>query len=48
MFDTHNHQRRISIFQQSVYVAIDLPIKMAKMVFMVIAIVHRLCAQRSL
>ncbi len=48
MFDAHNNQGWMSILQESVYVAIDLTIKMAKVVFRVIAIVHWLRAKRGL
>jgi hypothetical protein len=48
MFDADHNERRMAIFQESVHVAIHLTIKVAKVVFSVIAIVHRLGAKRSL
>ena len=48
MFDAYNNQRWMSILQQSVYVAINLTIKMPKVVFRVIAIVYRLGPKRGL
>jgi len=48
MFDAYNDQGWISILQESVYVAINLTIEMAKVVFRVIAIMHRLGAKRGL
>src|SRR5579862_7730361 len=48
MFDTYNNQGRMCILQESVYVAINLTIKTAKMVFRVIAIMHWLRAKRGL
>ena len=48
MLDACNHERWMSILQESVYVAINLTIKMLKMVFRVISIMHRLRAKRSL
>ncbi len=47
MFDAYNNQGWMSILQESVYVAINLTIKTAKVVFRVIAIMHRLCAKRG-
>jgi hypothetical protein len=40
MFDAHDNQGWMSILQESVYIAINLTIKMAKVVFRVIAIMH--------
>jgi hypothetical protein len=48
MFDAYNNQGWMSILQESVYVTINLTIKTAKMVFRVIAIMHRLRAKRGL
>jgi hypothetical protein len=48
MFDADNNQGRMCILQESVYVAINLTIKTAKMVFGVIAIMHWLRAKRGL
>src|SRR5580692_11173432 len=48
MFDAYNNQGWMSILQESVYVTINLTIKMAKVVFRVIAIMHRLRAKRGL
>src|ERR1700733_10784484 len=48
VFDAHNNQRWMSILQESVYVAINLTIKKAELVFRVIAIVHWLRAKRGL
>jgi hypothetical protein len=48
MFDASNNQGWMSIFQKSVYVAINLTIKTAKVAFRVIAIMHRLRAKRGL
>ena len=48
MFDAHNNQGWMSILQESIYVAINLTIKTAKVVFRVIAIMHRLRAKRGL
>ena len=48
MFDAYNNQGWMSILQESVYVAINLTIKTAKMVFRVIAIMHWLRAKRGL
>jgi len=48
MFDAYNNQRRVPILQESVYVAIYLTIKTAKVVFRVIAIMHWLRAKRGL
>jgi hypothetical protein len=48
VFDAHNNERRMCILQESVYVAINLTIKMREMVFRVIAISHRLRAKRGL
>ena len=48
MFDAYNNQRRVPILQESVYVAINLTIKTAKVVFRVIAIMHWLRAKRGL
>src|SRR5271154_3506052 len=48
MFDAYNNQGWMSILQESVYVAINLPIKTAKLVFRVIAIMHWLRAKRGL
>ena len=48
MFDAYNNQGWMSILQESVYVAIDLTIKKAKVVFRVIAIMHRLRAKRGI
>jgi hypothetical protein len=47
MFDACNNQGWISIFQESIYLAIDLTIEMANVVFRVIAIVHWLRAKRG-
>ncbi len=46
IFDAYNNEGWTSILQESVYVAINLTIKMVKMVLGVIAIVHRLRAKR--
>ena len=48
MFDADNNQGRVSILQQSVYVAINLTIETTEVVVRVIAIVHRLRAKRGL
>ena len=48
MFDACNNQGWIPILQESVYVAINLTIKMVKVVFRVIAIMHWLRAKRGL
>ena len=48
MFDAYNNQGWVSILQESVYVAINLTIKTAKVVFRVIAIMHWLRAKRGL
>jgi hypothetical protein len=48
MFDADNNQRWMSVLQESVYVAINLTIEMAKVVFRVIAIMHWLGAKRGL
>jgi hypothetical protein len=48
MLDAHNNQGWMSILQQSVYVAINLSIEMAELIFRVIAIVHWLRTERGL
>ena len=48
MFDAYNNQGWMPILQESVYVAINLTIKTAKMVFRVIAIMHWIRAKRGL
>ena len=48
MFDAYNNEGWMSILQEGVYVAINLTIKTAKMVFRVIAIMHWLRAKRGL
>src|SRR5579862_2992356 len=48
MFDAYNNQGWMSVLQKSVYVAVNLRIKTAKVAFRVIAIMHRLRAKRGL
>ena len=48
MFDAYDNQGWMPILQEGVYVAINLTIKMPKMVFRVIAIMHWLRAKRGL
>jgi hypothetical protein len=48
MSDAHNNQGWMPILQESVYVAINLTIKVAQVVVRVIAIVHWLRAKRGL
>src|SRR5580693_5409570 len=47
MFNARNNQGWISIFQERVYVAINLTIKTAEVLFRVIAVMHRLRAKRG-
>jgi hypothetical protein len=48
VFDAYDNQGWMSIFEESVHVAINLTIETAKVVFRVIAIMHWLCAKRGL
>jgi hypothetical protein len=48
MFDADNNQGWMSILQERVYVAINLTVEAAKVVFRVIAIMHWLRAKRGL
>src|ERR1700733_2933150 len=48
MFAAYDNQRWMPILQQSVYVTINLTIKMLKVIFRVIAIMHWLRAKRGL
>ncbi len=47
VFDAHNNEGWMLV-QESVYVAIDLTIKMFQVVFGMIAIMHGLCTKRGL
>jgi hypothetical protein len=48
VFDAHDNQGWMSVLQESVYVAINRAIVMAKVVFSVFAIMHWFCAKRVL